>query len=285
MTYEILKIRCAATAIVLALAAAMTANAATLMEARKAYSTHLVVSVKAPQEYAYSSVPNGAQEVTYASGALRLKGWLSTARPGKVSPAIVFLHGGFAMDAGDWAVGQQLVKEGYIVFMPQLRAENGNAGSFEMFGGEVDDAIAAGVYLQGVPGVDPKRVYVVGHSVGGSLAILAAQMPSPYKASASLSGFARLTEWIDHFPRIVPFDLKNANERAIRDPYLYVTSVQVPLFMFTEVANSYAVEANETFCQTVNETSSCRHTVIKGDHQTMIEPAIRATVAQFRSLP
>jgi dienelactone hydrolase len=282
---KILNTRCAATAIMLALTAAVTASAATLAEARKAYSTHLMVNAKAPQEYVQSIAPSGAKEVTYASGALRLKGWLSTARSSKSSPAVVFLHGGFAMDGGDWAVGQELVKQGYIVFMPQLRAENGNAGNFEMFGGEVDDAIAAGVYLQRVPGVDPKRVYVMGHSVGGSLAILAAQMPSPYKASASLSGFARLTEWIDHFPRIVPFDLKNTSERAIRDPYLYVSSVQVPLFMFTEESNLYAVQANKTFCQAVAKTSSCRHAVIEGDHQTMIEPAIRATIAQFRSLP
>ena len=282
---KISKTRFTVAAILLTLIEAVTADAATLSEARRAYSTHLIVSAKAPQEYLRSAVPSGAQEVVYMSGALRLKGWLSTARPGKSAPAVVFLHGGFAMDDGDWAVAQELVKQGYIVFMPQLRAENGNAGNFEMFGGEVDDAIAAGVYLQGVPGVDPKRVYIMGHSVGGSLAILAAQMPSPYKASASLSGFARLTEWIDHFPRIVPFDLKDANERAIRDPYLYVSSVRVPLFMFTEEANSYAAEANRIFCQAVAKTSDCRHAVIKGDHQTMIQPAIRATIAQFRSLP
>jgi dienelactone hydrolase len=281
---KILNTRCAG-AVMLALTAAVTTSAATLDEARKTYSTHLTVSAKAPQQYTRTAAPSGAQEVIYSSGSLRLKGWLSTARPSKPAPAIVFLHGGFAMDENDWAVGRELIKQGYIVFMPQLRAENGNAGNFEMFGGEVDDAIAAGVYLQRVPGVDSKRVYVVGHSVGGSLAILAAQMPSPYKASASLSGFARLTEWIDHFPRIVPFDLKNASERAIRDPYLYVSSVQVPLFMFTEESNLYAVEANRAFCEAVARTSSCRHTVIKGDHQTMIEPAIRATVAQFRNLP
>ena len=275
---------CAAAIIMLALAAAMTTSAATLSEARKAYSTHLILNAKAPQNYVQSPAPIGAQEVTYASGELRLKGWLSTTRSGKSAPAVVFLHGGFAIDGDDWAVGQELVKQGYVVFMPQLRAENCNAGNFEMFGGEVDDAIAAGVYLQGVPGIDPKRIYLMGHSVGGSLAILAAQLPSPYKASASLSGFARLTEWIDHFPRTLPFDLKNASERAIRDPFLYVSSVQVPLFIFTEESNSYAIEANTTFCQAVAKTSGCRHAVIKGNHQTMIEPAIRAAIAQFRSL-
>ncbi len=276
---------CAAAAILLPLIVAEAGVAATLDDARKVYSTHLVVNTKAPQDYVPSAVPSGAKEVTYVSGDLRLKGWLSTARPGKAAPAVVFLHGGFAADSDDWAAAQELIKQGYILFMPQLRAENGNVGSFEMFGGEVNDAVAAGIYLQNIPGVDPKRVYVMGHSVGGSLAILTAQMRSPYKASASLSGYARLNEWIDHFARLVPFDLKNSSERAIRDPYLYTSSVQVPLFMFTEENNPYAVEVNRTFCLQVAKTSSCRHIVIKGDHQTMIEPAVRAAITQFRNLP
>jgi dipeptidyl aminopeptidase/acylaminoacyl peptidase len=282
---RILKSSCGAAIILLTLVVAKATGAATLGDARQTYSTHLTVLTRAPQDYRPSSAPSGAKEVTYMSGKLRLKGWLSTERFGKAAPAVVFLHGGFAADDDDWAAAQELIKQGYILFMPQLRAENGNAGYFEMFGGEVDDVIAAGVYLQKIPGVDPKHIYVMGHSVGGSLAILAAQMRSPYKASASLSGYARLTEWIDHFAHIVPFDLKNANERMIRDPYLYVSSLQVPLFMFTEQANPHAVEVNRTFCLQVAKTSSCHHTVIEGDHQTMIEPAIHKAIAQFRSLP
>jgi dipeptidyl aminopeptidase/acylaminoacyl peptidase len=282
---KILKSYCAAAAMLLPLVVAGTAEAATLGEARNAYSTHLTVRAKAPQDYESSAVPIGAKEVSYMSGELRLRAWLSTARPGKAAPAVVFLHGGFAASAEDWAAANELVKQGYILLMPQLRGENGNAGNFEMFGGEVDDVIAAGVYLQSVPGVDPRRVYVMGHSVGGSLAILAAQMRSPYKASASLSGYARLTEWIDHFARLAPFDLKNASERTIRDPYLYVSSLQVPLLMFTEEANPHAVEVNRAFCMQVARTSPCQHLAIKGDHQTMIVPAIRAAITGFRSLP
>jgi len=269
----------------LTLVAAKAPDAATLDDARKAYSTHLTVVSRAPQEYLPSVVPSGAKEVSYMSGNLRLKGWLSTTRPGKASPAVVFLHGGFAADGDDWAAAQELIKQGYVLFMPQLRAENGNPGNFEMFGGEVDDAIAAGVYLQNQPGIDPKRVYLMGHSVGGSLAILTAQMRSPYRASASLSGYARLTEWIDHFARIVPFNVRDPDERAIRDPYLYVYSVQVPLFMFTEESNLRAAEVNRAFCLQVAKTSGCHHAVIKGDHRTMIEPAIHAAIAHFRSLP
>ena len=83
----------------------------------------------------------------------------------------------------------------------------------------------------------------------------------------------------------MPFDLKNASERAIRDPFLYASSVQVPLFIYTEESNPHAAEANSAFCAAVEKTSRCRHVVIKGDHGSMIEPSVHEAIKQFRSLP
>jgi dipeptidyl aminopeptidase/acylaminoacyl peptidase len=48
--------------------------------------------------------------------------------------------------------------------------------------------IAAGQYLATLPYVDPARIYLAGHSVGGTLALLASEMPSPYAAIAAYSG-------------------------------------------------------------------------------------------------
>lgn len=272
-------------ALLAVLLATSSAIGADLNEARSAYSTKLLRLSKSPQPYTAESPPAGVKEIRYPSGKLLLKAWISTAaKPNVKSPAVVFLHGGFSFGSDDWEAAREFVKAGYVLLMPMLRGENGNDGNFELFGGEVDDAIAAGKYLARLPGVDPSRVYVTGHSVGGSLAILVAQMNSPFKGAAALSGYARLPEWIDHSRRAAPFDTDNANERKIRDPYLYVASVKIPLYLLSESANRAIVATNSEFCAIVAKTSACRHEVVAGTHGSMIAPSVSKTIEWFGSL-
>ncbi|WP_166881981.1 alpha/beta hydrolase family protein [Massilia mucilaginosa] len=266
------------------LAFSSASMAGTLGDARQAYSTRLTVSAKAPQDFAALRAPAGVKEVGYQSGPLQLAAWMSTSAPTtKLAPAVVFLHGGFSFGEDDWDAAKALVDAGYILLMPRLRGENGNPGNFELFGGEVDDAIAAGRYLAAVPGVDKNRIFVMGHSVGGSLAVLVAQMQSPFKASVSLSGYPRLLEWIDHF-RSIPFDKNNERERKIRNPYLYADSVNTPLYLFSESNNPRVKATNAEFCALVAKTSVCQHEVVSGDHQSMMAPAIAKALALFASI-
>lgn len=127
------------------------AAAGSLGDARNAYSTRPIKAVKAPQGYDSLSTPKGVREIIYQSGKLQLKAWITTSSAGtKLAPAVVFLHGGFAFSQDDWDAAQSLVDAGFVLMMPRLRGENGNPGNFEFFGGEVDDAIAAGRYLADV---------------------------------------------------------------------------------------------------------------------------------------
>lgn len=266
------------------LALSSTSMAGTLADARQAYATRLTASVKPPQDFGVLRAPAGVEEVAYQSGQLQLKAWISTStRTTKPAPAVVFLHGGFAFGEEDWDAARALVDAGYILLMPRLRGENGNPGNFELFGGEVDDAIAAGRYLAALPGVDKNRVFVMGHSVGGSLAVLVAQMPSPFKASVSLSGYPRLLEWIEHF-RSIPFDKNNELERKIRNPYLYADSVKIPLYLFSESNNAGVKATNAEFCALVARTSVCRHEAVSGDHQSMMAPGIAKALALFGAI-
>ncbi len=265
---------------------ATMAFSADLGEARKVYSTQLTKFEKAPQKFGINVPPDGVSEVEYPSGKLLLKAWISSnAEKNANRPAVVFLHGGFSFGNDDWLASQEFVKAGYVLLMPMLRGENGNDGNFELFGGEVDDAIAAGRYLAQLPGIDKKHIYLAGHSVGGSLAILASQMQSPFKASAALSGYPRLLEWIDHFPRTIPFDINNAKERNIRDPYLYATSVKIPLYLFSESQNVRTISASREFCGLVAKSSYCQHEIVPGNHQEIIVPAIKKILAIFKEMP
>lgn len=109
-----------------------------------------------------------AGSIRYPSGALTLKAWLAEPpADGKRHPAIVYVHGGYSFARDDWEAAAPYAKAGYAVLTPMLRGENGNPGDYEAYYGEVDDAIAAGRYLASLPGVDPDKVFIAGHSIGG----------------------------------------------------------------------------------------------------------------------
>jgi dipeptidyl aminopeptidase/acylaminoacyl peptidase len=104
-----------------------------LAAARKGFVTKLRVRGPAPQRYQNDKPPPGAKQVEYTSGGLKLKGWLSAdARDGKNRPAVVYLHGGWAFGTGDWEDAEPFARAGFVLFMPMLRGENGNPGTYEL---------------------------------------------------------------------------------------------------------------------------------------------------------
>src|SRR5439155_25111145 len=130
-------------------------------KARSAFRTKLVRKGPAPQRWGKVRIPPGVQEVEYRSGELRLKAWLSP--PPKTAgklPAVLYLHGGWAFDEGDWEQTKPFRDAGFVVMTAILRGENGLPGFFSMFYDEIEDVLAAADYLAKVPSVDPKRLYV-----------------------------------------------------------------------------------------------------------------------------
>ena len=147
-------------------------------DARKTFKTNLIVQRAAPQPWDKELPPPGVKEVTYTSGDLKLKAWMNPPGPrdknGGLKPAVLFLHGGFSFSVEDWDQCKPFRDAGFVTMTPMLRAENGQPGWYSMFYDEVDDVLAAAEVLAKTPGVDPKRIFVAGHSVGGTLAMLSA---------------------------------------------------------------------------------------------------------------
>ena len=208
-----------------------TATAKDLATARKGFITQLWAHSPAPQPYQNTKPPTGVREVEFVSGNLKLKGWLSAdANDGKKRPAVVFLHGGWAFGDSDWKDAEPFVKAGFVLFMPMLRGENGNPGSYESFLGEVDDAVAAGRFIASQPGIDSGKVFVAGHSVGGVLTSLVSMLPSPYQVAAAFDGYVDMESWAAGSPDArVPYDRSSPNEVLVRNPMAFATSIQFPL--------------------------------------------------------
>jgi dipeptidyl aminopeptidase/acylaminoacyl peptidase len=107
-------------------------------------------------------------------------------------PAIVWLVGGFGFGIGStfWhdaprsndQSARQLRRAGIVTMYPSLRGANGNPGHQECFLGEVDDILAAVEYLASRADVDPARIYLGGHSTGGTLALLVAASSASFRA-------------------------------------------------------------------------------------------------------
>ena len=128
---------------------------------------------------------------------------------GQKHPAIVWITGGNcnAIDEGSWTVGKPdndqsasaFRQAGMVMMFPGLRGGNDNPGKKEGFYGEVDDVLAATDTLVKLPYVDSKRVYLGGHSTGGTLALLVAEASDRYRAVFSFGPVGDVTGYGGQF--------------------------------------------------------------------------------------
>lgn len=252
---------------------------------RSRFQTRLRVKGPAPQAYLKEGPPAGVREVRYASGGLSLMAWLSAApQDGKRHPAVVYLHRGFALAREDWDATLPYRQAGYVVLTPALRGENGNPGFFECYYGEVDDAIAAGHYLAARPEVDPGRVYLAGHGIGGgALAILGAMLPSPYAAAVAMGGAADPgRQDHDHWNDKVPFDAADPRERSLRTAADFPASIRCPLHLIVgEQDAALSAETRELAAQAGRIGKPCKVWSVPGDRNSSLERAIAQSIELF----
>jgi dienelactone hydrolase len=253
-------------------------------QARQKFRTKLVRQGPAPQRWQREAPPPGVREMEYTSGGLRLRAWVSGPPPdGARRPAVLFLHGGFAFGADDWEQTQPFRDAGYVVMTPTLRGENGLPGSYSMFYDEVDDVLAAAEALARLPYVDGNRLYVSGHSVGGTLTLLASMTSNRFRAAASLSGSPDQVSWARGQSELVPFDPSDKREFQMRSPLAFPRSFQCPVriyygeqeFLFASVSQKTAGLAKKAG-RDVEAVS------VPGDHMSMVDPAMRQAIAFFR---
>jgi dienelactone hydrolase/DNA-directed RNA polymerase subunit RPC12/RpoP len=254
--------------------------AADYAAARRSFQTKLTRRSGSPQESEPLRTPPGAQRISYSSGGLSLAAFVDSApADGQKRPGLLFLHGGFAFGDGDWEMAQPYRDAGYVVLIPALRGENGQAGNFSLYFDEVDDVLAAADALAKLPYVDPQRIFVAGHSAGGTLAALAAMASNRFKAAAALCGCMDQRLNAD----MAPFDTNDDGEFRIRSPLDFAASFQCPTRLYFGSQEAWALTSTRnTATQAKAKGLDVEAISVPGDHFTAVDPAIRQSVVFFR---
>jgi dienelactone hydrolase len=190
------------------------------------------------------------KEVTVGTGALALPGTLTLPKleAGKKAPGLVLVHGSGPQDKDETIGGikvfrdlaQGLASRGVAVLRYEKRtrahAEEVTQHIDDLTPKEevIDDAVLAVKLLAADPGVDPKKVYVLGHSMGATFAPRIAQAAPDVAGLVLLAGSTRPLEDVilEQHKYIldvkkVPDQAKNAmlselekQVKAVKDPKL-----------------------------------------------------------------
>jgi dienelactone hydrolase len=210
-----------------------------LPEARRGFKTTLL-----PQGGAGDPVekpPAAIFQTVQYSAKSKLAAYI-TPNPGdgKKHPAIIWITGGDCNSIGDtWSPASRrndqtaaaFRKVGIVMMFPSLRGGNDNSGIKEGFLGEVDDVLEAADYLEKLDYVDPKRIFLGGHSTGGTLAMLVAESSDRFRAVFSFGPVDDVSNY-GADSGFLPFDIANRREVELRSPIYWLASIRSPVWVF-----------------------------------------------------
>jgi dienelactone hydrolase len=251
-----------------------------LAEARRDFRTKLV-----RKEATGQPLPTPPSKlfrtVHFDSAVGTLAGYLTPdPKDGKKSPAIIWITGGDCntIDEGVWAdsppsndqTARAFREAGIVMMFPTLRGGSDNPGFHEGFFGEVDDILSAADYLAKQPFVDPKRIYLGGHSSGGTMVLLVAECSDRFRAVFS---FGPADDIRGYPPEFHVFDISNPREFDLRAPARWLHSIRSPVFVFGgKTDDAPALDAMAR----VSTNPSVRFFVVRGaDHFNILAPTNR----------
>lgn len=136
--------------------------------------------------------PPGQTELTIPSHGAKLNGFLYTAAGAGPHPLAVFLHG-FPGNERNLDLAQAVRRAGWDALYFDYRGNWGSGGRFS-FANALEDVAAALAYMR-VPAnaakyrLDPQRIALIGHSMGGGLALLTAARDPGVRCTVALAAW------------------------------------------------------------------------------------------------
>ncbi len=261
---------------------AVEAKPATLVEARRGFSTKIIAPKKQPPEPAEVPPSSLFQRVTFPSPVGDLVAYVTPPpKEKKRSPAMVWIFGGFSNGIGSTAweaappandqSARQFREAGLVMMYPSRRGGDDNPGQREGLYGEVDDVLAAADWLAKLDYVDASRIYLGGHSTGGTLVLLVAEMTNRFRAVIS---FGPVASVINYGTDDLPFDTSDEREIAVRAPFLYVQSIRTPTIII-EGAESPNAKALPLFAANAGSAPVKTYAVQGAEHFNVLAPVNR----------
>lgn len=253
-------------------------------EAHDAFQTRL--TRQSNDEYEIPAPPEGVFDLVYYSSKVGdLAAYVSSdPGDGEKHPLIIWVVGGWGNGIDDFPwiypewdndqTGSAFSQAGILTMYPSFRGGNGNPGYYETLFGEVDDIVSAYEYAASLPYVDPDRIYLGGHSTGGTRALLAAEYTDKFRA---VFCFGAVDEIKYHNNSQFTFDTDDEEEFLMRSPIHWLDDVKTPTFLIE------GSDGNSTNLQNIKKASKndnihC-YIVENADHFSVLGP-ITPLIAQ-----
>jgi acetyl esterase/lipase len=138
--------------------------------------------------------------------------------------------------------GKAFREAGIVEMYPSLRGGNANPGSKERFYGEVNDVLSARKYLASRADVDPNRIYLGGHSTGGTLALLVSEDSDLFRAVFS---FGPVSDPRDYGADDLNYDVNDDQEAGLRAPGRWLNGIKKPTFILEGTAKRSNIDELE----------------------------------------
>ena len=266
------------------------ATQSTLLVARQNFHTNLLPPQKREAEHVEVAPPKLFSTIKYPAQGGQFPAYLTPdPHDGKKHPAIVWIAGGDCNSIGNvWTPAPRENDQtatpyrhaGIVMMFPSLRGGNDNPGLKEGFLGEVDDVIAAGKFLQHQPYVDPNRVYLGGHSTGGTLALLVSECSSMFRAVFAFGPVDNVSGYGSE-SGFVPVDFKNRQEIRMRSPRYWLSSVQSPTWVLEGAGGRSNIGALRAMAN-ISTNQNVRFVEVKGaNHFSILAPINELIASQI----
>jgi hypothetical protein len=279
---------------------AADAKAFPLLADRARFPTHYLPTTRPlnPDRQPPAVPPPGVYDlIHFQSPVGPLAAYLSPdPHDGKKHPAILWAHGGFTgigsyfwtpHPADDDQTPAQFKAAGFVIMLPSRRGENDNPGHEELFFGEIDDTLAALDYLARQSDVDTSRIYMIGHSTGGTVALLTANCTHKLRAVFSLGGCPDINTILrSPEPWPAPFDIHNEHEVRVRSAIDYIDSLSTPTWFFEGDHSSYPADALEMMRRGLKVKAPFVAFGLKGDaatHMSIVHPVTQMILRKLQA--